>query len=69
MPITETSSVEIVCDNPACPNVNPPEPLARNSMNGWLLITAEIYGQTSEARVYCSFTCAAVAADARAAQP
>jgi hypothetical protein len=66
--VDTTNVVKVTCDNPDCPNKKKlPEGLTRDDMAGWLLVTSEVYGEPAESNVFCSFSCAAVAADARAA--
>ena len=56
MPVTEETSVTITCDNPACPG-NDLDPADRT---GWLFVTHEVYGQTSNQNVYSSAACLSV---------
>jgi hypothetical protein len=62
MPVEETTTLTISCDNPACPG-NDLDPSDRI---GWLFITHEVYGQPTQSNVYCCAMCvsnAAAAAD------
>ena len=58
MPVEQTTTLNIVCDNPACPG-NTLDPADRT---GWFFITSEIYGMATQSHVFCSNTCAATAA-------
>jgi len=55
MPVTSTTRVKVICDNASCPGNS----LSSTDLNGWLLLTSELYGQGSTTQhVYCSTTCA-----------
>jgi hypothetical protein len=54
MPVVETVTLTITCDNPGCPG-NTLNPADRR---GWTFVNAEIYGGAPVQYVYCSPTCA-----------
>lgn len=54
MPVTETTVIHIVCDNPTCPG-NTLDPADRF---GWTFVNAEVYGGPPVQYAYCSPTCA-----------
>ncbi len=54
MPATEVTTLQIVCDNPACPG-NSLDPAVRT---GWVFISSEVYGLPSSQNVYCCPDCA-----------
>lgn len=56
MPITEETTLTIVCDNPACPG-NALDPAVRT---GWLFVSHEVYGEPSAQNVLCSASCLSV---------
>lgn len=53
MPVDETTTLQITCDNPACPG-NELDPASRY---GWLFVTHEVYGEPTASSVYCSVAC------------
>ena len=53
MPVEETVTLHIVCDNPACPG-NTLDPASRA---GWLFVNSEVYGEPSQSHVFCSAAC------------
>lgn len=67
MGVIQETNLVIACDNPSCPGL--PKGLDPGDRAGWLFVTAEVYGQPVEQHVFCSFACAAMGADARAAAP
>jgi hypothetical protein len=52
--LTETTVLEIVCDNPSCPGND----LATDERTGWTFLNREVYGLPTEQFVYCCQTCA-----------
>jgi len=60
MPVTEETMLHISCDNPACPGNNIPP----NSRDGWLFVSAEVYGDPSTSHVFCSADCLSAASGA-----
>jgi hypothetical protein len=66
MPIHETTTLTIICDNAACPghpDLNP------GDRTGWLFVGAEWYGEPAFAVVVGSYECLAAAAMAAAPRP
>jgi len=63
MPIEGDATLNIVCDNPACPG----NALDATIRDGWLMASGEVYreGPTTH-RVYCSSSCLAADVDALA---
>jgi len=53
MPVDETKTLEITCDNPACPGND----LDASARLGWLFVTHEVYGEPTASSVYCSVGC------------
>lgn len=53
MPADAEVTLNIVCDNPACPG-NDLDPAVRD---GWLFVSAEVYGTATQTFVFCSGTC------------
>jgi hypothetical protein len=53
MPVGETTKLKIVCDNPACPG----NELSTTERAGWVIVSAEVYGDPSVSGVYCSTGC------------
>ena len=53
MPIDQTLTLSIACDNPDCPGHD----LAHDSRDGWLFVNHEVYGEPSRSSVYCSVSC------------
>jgi hypothetical protein len=53
MPLDQTTSLNIVCDNPACPG-NDLDPADRT---GWLFISSEVYGEPTVQHIFCSQFC------------
>ena len=64
MSIEEKVSLSVTCDNPECPGTK----LDPTGRDGWLFITAEVYGEPSQQKVFCGPSCAAVFAAAAAGQ-
>jgi hypothetical protein len=60
MPLTETTTFTIVCDNPDCPGNS----LDPGSRDGWVFVNSEVYGQPTQQRVFCSAGCVSRAAAA-----
>lgn len=63
MPVEQTTTVSITCDNQACPG-NDLDPADRV---GWTFVTTEVYGQPTEQHVYCCADCAGTVSDVLAA--
>jgi hypothetical protein len=59
MPVEETTTLNIVCDNPDCPG-NDLDPTVRT---GWLFISSEVYGEPTRQHVFCSTECVNGATD------
>lgn len=57
MPVVETTTLAITCDNPACPG-NALDPTDRI---GWLFVSSEVYGQPTQQHVFCSASCVSAA--------
>lgn len=57
MPVEKNETLNIVCDNPACPG-NDLDPADRM---GWFIVTSEFYGEPTQQHVFCSAECAGVA--------
>lgn len=53
MPLEQTTSLDITCDNPECPG-NDLDPADRT---GWLFINSEVYGEPTKQHVFCSVEC------------
>ncbi len=54
MPIIDETIVSIACDNPDCPGND----LDPHSRSGWLIVSAEIYGESMNTQyVFCSLDC------------
>jgi hypothetical protein len=63
MSVTQETTINVVCDNPACPG-NDLDPTDRT---GWTFINSEVYGEPTAQRVFCSAGCvSAFAADVQA---
>jgi hypothetical protein len=60
MPYTETTVIDISCDNPDCPG----NTLDATSRLGWLFVTAEVYNASSTNHVFCCSDCVSMAAAA-----
>lgn len=60
MPVENTSSVAISCDNPGCSHDHGLDPANRI---GWLFVSSEVYGSPTQSHVYCCPDCAAMDAD------
>jgi len=60
MPVNETTTLTIVCDNPDCPGNS----LDPGSRDNWLFVSSEIYGQATQQHVFCSAGCVSRAAAA-----
>jgi len=60
MPVETTETLNITCDNQACPG-NDLDPADRT---GWLFVTAEVYGQPTNQHVFCSAGCVSTATSA-----
>lgn len=54
MPVDQTTTLAISCDNASCPG-NDLDPTDRT---GWLFVTSEVYGQSTSSHVYCCADCA-----------
>lgn len=64
MPITETTTTHIECDNPNCPGhpyLNPAD------LTGWLLVSHEVYGEPTSSHVFGSADCLSAASGESAA--
>lgn len=57
MPVDETKTLNVTCDNPACPG-NDLDPTDRY---GWLFVNSEVYGQPTQQHVFCSAECVSAA--------
>jgi len=64
MPITETTQLEISCDNPGCPGHPDLDP---TDTTGWLLVTHEVYGDPTASHVFGSYDCLSQTSSAVAA--
>ena len=60
MPVDETTTLAISCDNSACPG-NSLDPADRA---GWLFVTSEVYGDATQSHVFCCSECAGAAGTA-----
>jgi len=58
MPVTEETTLHIVCDNTACPG----NELPVDDRTGWLFVTSEVYGDPSQSHVFCCKECASAGA-------
>lgn len=54
MPVDQTTTLAITCDNEACPG-NALDPTDRT---GWTFVNTEVYGQPGTQFVYCCGMCA-----------
>jgi len=54
MPVIETTTLNISCDNPSCPGVDLPD---ADNREGWTFITSEVYGQQTQSHVFCCRGC------------
>lgn len=64
MPVDQTTTTNITCDNPDCPG-NDLDPADRM---GWTFTSVEVYGEpTAPPKVFCSADCAATFTTAVAA--
>ena len=62
MPIDISTAETISCDNPNHSTNYPnglPDTLAATDRTGWLFVTSEVYGQSTQSHVFCSAKCAA----------
>ena len=64
MPVDQTVTLQITCDNAACPGNDLPV----DDRLGWTFVTAETYGQSPIQYVYCCAMCAGTVGDALAAR-
>ena len=54
MPVNHETTLNVVCDNPACPGND----LDAAKLDGWLVISSEVYGEpTNDQTVFCSAAC------------
>lgn len=53
MPVTDTTVLHIVCDNPDCKGNDLPV----DDRVGWLFVSHEVYGEPSAQHVFCSYEC------------
>jgi hypothetical protein len=58
MPVDETTTTNIVCDNSTCPGHPDLDPAKRE---GWLFISHEVYGQPTAQNVFGSYDCLSAA--------
>lgn len=67
MGFIQTTTNEVICDNPNCPNkMALPNGLSNTDPNGWLLITSVTYGQNNTLTgFFCSWPCAVVIGQAQ----
>lgn len=63
MPVDSTTTLDITCDNPACPGND----LDATDRTGWTFVSTEVYGQPGTQFVYCCAMCAGTVGDALAA--
>jgi hypothetical protein len=63
MLIEEFSSITVTCDNPTHDAVGNPD-MDPSNLTGWLLVTHEVYGDTSTQSVFCSSACVSAASGA-----
>ena len=54
MPVDQTVTLAISCDNSACPG-NSLDPTDRT---GWTFVNTEVYGEPTQQHVYCCAECA-----------
>lgn len=64
MPVEQTTSVAITCDNPDCPGND----LPTDDRTGWTFVNTEVYGEPPTQYVYCCAMCAGTVGDALAAK-
>lgn len=60
VPVNQSTTLDIVCDNPDCPGND----LPTDDRNGWTFVTTEVYGQPGEQHVYCCADCAGTVSEA-----
>jgi hypothetical protein len=63
MPVEQTTTLVITCDNPACPGHD----LDPADRAGWTFVHAEVYGAPGVELVYCCADCAGTVGAALAA--
>ena len=59
MPVEQTTTANVACDNPDCPNKdNLPDGLTSDELTGWLIVTVEQYAVGSiKNGIFCSWEC------------
>lgn len=62
MPLVQTTTIDISCDNPACPGHD----LDPADRTGWLFVTHEVYGENTESAVFGDYNCLSSASTLRA---
>jgi hypothetical protein len=62
MPVDSTTTLDITCDNPACPGND----LDATDRTGWTFVSTEVYGQPGTQFVYCCADCAGTVGEALA---
>jgi hypothetical protein len=60
MPVDQTVTLAISCDNPACPGNS----LDATDRTGWTFVNTEVYGQPPTQFVYCCADCAGTVGEA-----
>lgn len=58
MPITQETTTNVVCDNPACPGHSD---LDASSLDGWMIVNHEVYGEPSAQHVFGNADCLSAA--------
>jgi hypothetical protein len=58
MPVDESTTLAISCDNPACPGHSELDPAERT---GWLFVTHEVYGEPTMQHVFGDYACLSAA--------
>lgn len=54
MPVDQEVTLNITCDNAACPGNN----LDTADRTGWTFVSTEVYGEPTQQHVYCCADCA-----------
>ena len=54
MPVSQTTETNVTCDNPSCPGHPDLDP---TSVTGWILVTHEVYGESTQSHVVGSYDC------------
>jgi hypothetical protein len=58
MPVNETITYQIACDNPNCPGHPNLDPADRAQ---WLFVSHEVYGEASASNVFGNYDCLSAA--------